>query len=183
MRSHPSRLCLFYFIFVFLFFFCLIFCLVFFLFGFLLGWFFVCLFLFVCLFVCFFVFFVFFFVVFVLLWRGCLFLLLFLEQMMRSISFLSNMQLSFVCYQLQIEEVINFTICMIYQKRKQPNRLGLYYLPTASFQRGKTTTSVLDMTQNRIWWWGSSPGALRKREYLFIAIAPRFTLTQNGSTC
>ena len=33
-----------------------------------------------------------------------------------------------------------------------------------------------------IWWWGSSnAGAVGNAEYPFIAIAPRFTLTQRGS--
>ena len=30
-----------------------------------------------------------------------------------------------------------------------------------------------------IWWWGSSPGALRNMEYPFIAIAPSSTLTRS----
>ena len=43
--------------------------------------------------------------------------------------------------------------------------------------------SVLDMTLNGIWWWGSSPEALGNVEYSFIAITPRSTLTLSGSTC
>ena len=33
-----------------------------------------------------------------------------------------------------------------------------------------------------MWWRGSSLEALKNGEYHFIAIAPRSTLTQNGST-
>ena len=39
------------------------------------------------------------------------------------------------------------------------------------------------MTLNSIWWCGSCPGALRKVEYPFVTINPRFTLTSNGYTC
>ena len=44
-------------------------------------------------------------------------------------------------------------------------------------------TIVLCMILNCIWWWGSSSGALGNVEYLFIAITPKSTLTQRGSTC
>ena len=42
---------------------------------------------------------------------------------------------------------------------------------------------ILGMILDCIWWWGSTPGTLRSVGYFFIAITPRFTLTQSGSTC
>ena len=33
-----------------------------------------------------------------------------------------------------------------------------------------------------LWWWGWSPEALNNIKYTYIAITPRFTLTQSGST-
>ena len=45
-----------------------------------------------------------------------------------------------------------------------------------------TPTSVL-IWHLTIWWWGSSNnGALGNTEYPFVAIAPRSTLAQRGST-
>ena len=45
------------------------------------------------------------------------------------------------------------------------------------------SAGVLGMTLKCIWWWGSSPEALRNVEYLFIAISPRSTLTLRGNAC
>ena len=58
---------------------------------------------------------------------------------------------------------------------------GLKYADCVPIQRGKTTLprSVLGMTKNCIWWWGSSFGTL---ECFNTAITLRSTLTQNGST-
>ena len=39
------------------------------------------------------------------------------------------------------------------------------------------------MTLNYIWWWGSNSGDLESVEYTFIAIRPRFTLTQGDCIC
>ena len=65
----------------------------------------------------------------------------------------------------------------------QSNWLGLKNTQTVSLQRSKNPPmSVLIMTQNCIWWWGSSLGALGNMKYLFIAITPRSTLTWSGST-
>ena len=63
-----------------------------------------------------------------------------------------------------------------------PSRLGQQNTLTASLQMGKTPTKdLLDMTL-KIWWWGSSnTGALGNAEHPFIAIAPRFILSRNGS--
>ena len=42
--------------------------------------------------------------------------------------------------------------------------------------------SVLDMTVNGIWWWGSSSEDLESVEYHFVVIIPSSTLTGNGGT-
>ena len=39
-------------------------------------------------------------------------------------------------------------------------------------------TSVLDMTLNCIWWWGSSPETLENIEYLVNPLTPRYPLTR-----
>ena len=49
--------------------------------------------------------------------------------------------------------------------------------------KSPNTTSVLDVTLNCIWWWGSSHGTLGNVVNPFIAIMPRSTQTQSGSTC
>ena len=36
--------------------------------------------------------------------------------------------------------------------------------------------SVLDMTLNCVWWWGSTPGALKNVEHFFMCIINRSTL-------
>ena len=46
----------------------------------------------------------------------------------------------------------------------------------------KKKKSVLDMTLNCIWWWGSSSGNFRNEEYPFIAITPRSTRTRSVIT-
>ena len=46
----------------------------------------------------------------------------------------------------------------------------------------KKRGGVLGMTQKYIWWWDYNSGDLRSVVYLFIAITPRSTLIQNGST-
>ena len=43
-------------------------------------------------------------------------------------------------------------------------------------------TSIVNMTLNSIWVWDTNSEALRNVENSFIAITPRFTLTQSGST-
>ena len=65
-----------------------------------------------------------------------------------------------------------------------PIPLKLLNTPTAYLQRGETPpTSVLYMILNFTWSWNSSnAGALENAEYLFIAIPPRSTLAQSGST-
>ena len=40
------------------------------------------------------------------------------------------------------------------------------------------TMSVLDMTLNWIWWWGSTPGPFQNVKYFIISITPRSTLTR-----
>ena len=44
-------------------------------------------------------------------------------------------------------------------------------------------TSMVSMTQNCIWWWGSSSGTLENMAYPFITITPNPTLTRIVSTC
>ena len=65
----------------------------------------------------------------------------------------------------------------------QPSQLRLENTPTAYLQRGKTyPTSILDMSLNGIWWWGSSIAKdLGNAEYPLIVIAPRSTLAGSGS--
>ena len=49
-------------------------------------------------------------------------------------------------------------------------------------KQNKSYTSVLDLTLNCIWWWGSSSGELRRVEYSFIVITLMSTLTRSGRT-
>ena len=71
------------------------------------------------------------------------------------------------------------------KKKKLLCRLGLYNTPTASLLWGKNPPSSERPGYNtqQIWWWGSSnAGTFLDAKYPFIAIAPRSTLAQRGST-
>ena len=64
-----------------------------------------------------------------------------------------------------------------WSKSWEPNRLNLKHLC-----RGvRYPQRVSWMWHLIIWWWRSSPRALRNVEYLFIAITPRSTLTRSCS--
>ena len=52
-----------------------------------------------------------------------------------------------------------------------------------SKKKKKKKKDVLGMTLNNIWWWSSSSEHLRSVVYSFIAITPKSTLAQSGSTC
>ena len=71
------------------------------------------------------------------------------------------------------------------------DRLGLYNSPIVFLRKDKTPTTTNnnnnnkcpDITLNRIWSWESSPRALGNVEYPFIAITPRYTLSESVITC
>ena len=70
-------------------------------------------------------------------------------------------------------------------KDLSPSRLGLQNTPTASLQGGgvRLPQWVFWIWHISIWWWGSSnAGALGNMYYTFIAIFPKSTLAQSGST-
>ena len=73
----------------------------------------------------------------------------------------------------------DFRICFNTPKQRQPSRLGLQKIPTASLQNGKTCKTI-DIKQSDAEG-SSNAGALGNVEYLFIAIAPKSTLVQSGS--
>ena len=49
--------------------------------------------------------------------------------------------------------------------------------------RVELNVTVSLIWHKNIWWWGSSSGSLENVEYTFIAITPRFILTQSDRVC
>ena len=78
---------------------------------------------------------------------------------------------------------IAVTILLISKDARKRKFLGLWNTPTAHLQRSNTPSQWVSRRWHwTIWWWGSIDArALGNAEHLFIAIAPRSTLAQNGS--
>ena len=76
-----------------------------------------------------------------------------------------------------VTEVVAYFLLILVCLLKR-HRIHLLHPP---LQRSKNyiKRGVLDMTLNCNWWWGSNTRYLRSMKYLFIAINPRFTLTQS----
>ena len=62
------------------------------------------------------------------------------------------------------------------------SKLGQWNKPIEPLQKGETRSKSVQGVTLICIWRGSSPKALKNGKYSFIAITPRFTLAQIGST-